>query len=119
MLSLVIQALKRSVMFLCTPFANRCLIHSDWAFEITWHAHQPDGIHPAQIHLITAVSVIKRLRLYKFTLWGRDLVSAVLSERVRIIKVFLKRKYENFVGHRKLSDCTHFRGSLISRFSRL
>ena len=38
MLSLVIQALKRSVMFLCTPFANRCLIHSDWAFEITWHS---------------------------------------------------------------------------------
>ena len=45
-------------------------------------AHQPDGIHPVQIHLIgirdspdhrTAVSVIKRLSLYEFTLWGRDL----------------------------------------------
>ena len=35
MLSLVIQALKRSVMFLCAPFANRCLINSDWAIEIT------------------------------------------------------------------------------------
>ena len=37
MLSAVIQALKKSVMFLCTPFANRCLIYSDWAFEMTLH----------------------------------------------------------------------------------
>ena len=42
------------------------------------------GIFPVQIHLIgirihliTAVSVIKRLSLYEFTLWGRDLVSVV------------------------------------------
>ena len=28
----------KSVMFFCTPFANRCLIHSDWAFEITLHS---------------------------------------------------------------------------------
>ena len=27
MLSAVIQALKKSVMFLCTPFENRCLIY--------------------------------------------------------------------------------------------
>ena len=38
MLSVVIQALKTSVMFLCTPFENRCLIYSDWAFEITLHS---------------------------------------------------------------------------------
>ena len=38
MLSVVIQALKKSVMFLCTPFANRCLIYSDWAFEVTLHS---------------------------------------------------------------------------------
>ena len=37
MLSVVFQALKKSVMFLCTPFENRCLIYSDWAFEITLH----------------------------------------------------------------------------------
>ena len=37
MLSVVIQALKKSVMVLCTPFENRCLIYSDWAFEITLH----------------------------------------------------------------------------------
>ena len=30
-----------------------------------------------QIHLITAVSVIKRLSSYEFTFWGRDLVSVV------------------------------------------
>ena len=35
MLSVIIQALNKSVMFLCTPFANRCLIYSDWTFEIT------------------------------------------------------------------------------------
>ena len=38
MLSVVIQALKKSVMFLCTPFVNRCLIYSDWAFEISLHS---------------------------------------------------------------------------------
>ena len=35
MLSVIIQALNKSVLFLCTPFANRCLIYSDWTFEIT------------------------------------------------------------------------------------
>ena len=38
MLSVVIQALKKSVMVLCTLFENRCLIYSDWAFEITLHS---------------------------------------------------------------------------------
>ena len=38
MLSVVIQALKKSVMFLCTPIANRCLIYNDWAFEIALHS---------------------------------------------------------------------------------
>ena len=38
MVSVVIQALKKSVMFLCTPFANRCLIYSDRAFEVTLHS---------------------------------------------------------------------------------
>ena len=47
-----------------------------------------DEIHPVQIHLIgihliTVVSVIKRLSLYEFTLWGRDLLSVV-----RIIEGF-------------------------------
>ena len=32
-------------MFLCTPFENRCLIYSDWAFEITLHSSsaRPDS----------------------------------------------------------------------------
>ena len=39
MLSLVIRlSLKKLVMFLCVPLANRCLIYSDWAFEITLHS---------------------------------------------------------------------------------
>ena len=38
MLSVVIQALKKSVKFLCAAFANRCLIYSDWGFEITLHS---------------------------------------------------------------------------------
>ena len=38
MLAVVIQDLKKSVTFLCTPFANRCLIYSDWAFEVTLHS---------------------------------------------------------------------------------
>ena len=36
--SVVIQDLKKSVTFLCTTFANRCLIYSDWAFEVTLHS---------------------------------------------------------------------------------
>ena len=32
MLSVVIETFKKSVMFLCTPFANRWFEHSDWAF---------------------------------------------------------------------------------------
>ena len=52
MLSLVIQALKKSVMFLFSPFANSCLIYSDWALKSPCIAHQPDGIHPVQIRLI-------------------------------------------------------------------
>ena len=38
MLSVVIQDLKKSVTFLCTTFANRYLIYSDWAFEVTLHS---------------------------------------------------------------------------------
>ena len=47
------------------------------------------------IDLITAVSVIKRLSLYEFTLYGQDLVSIV-----RIIEgfFFLKKIYESFAG---------------------
>ena len=40
-------------------------------------------------HLITVISVIKRLTLYEFTLWGRDFVSVL--EKVGIMEVFLKK----------------------------
>ena len=68
--SVVIQALKKLVMFFCTPFSNRRLIYSDRVLKSPCNAHQPDAIHPVQIHLITAVSVTKRLSLYEFTLWS-------------------------------------------------
>ena len=29
----VVEAFKKSVLFLCTPFANRCLVYSDWALH--------------------------------------------------------------------------------------
>ena len=52
MLPVVNQALKKSVMFLCTPFANLCLIYSDGLLKSPYIAHQPDWIHAVQIHLI-------------------------------------------------------------------
>ena len=52
MLSVVIQAFKKLVMFLCTPFVNRRLTYSDGLLKSPCIAYQPDGIHPVQIHLI-------------------------------------------------------------------
>ena len=41
MLSVVIEAFKKSVMFLCAPFANRCLVYSDWAlYHLAWLTSQ-------------------------------------------------------------------------------
>ena len=51
------------------------------------------------IHLIITASVIKRLSLYEFTLWGQDLVSVVpIRESPYYRGSFLKKIYENFVG---------------------
>ena len=55
------------------------------------------------------MSVIKRLSLYEFTLWGQDLVSVV-----RIIEVFLKKIYENFVG---VLETVRYRGVRIREVS--
>ena len=52
MLSVVIQALKKSALFLCTPFANRRLIYSDGLLNSPYVAHLPDRTHSVQIHLI-------------------------------------------------------------------
>ena len=52
-----------------------------------------------QIHLIAGVSVIERLRVCEFTLWGRDLVAVVsVRESPYYRGFFLKKIYENFVG---------------------
>ena len=105
MLSLVIRALKKLVMFLCVPFANRCLIYSDWAFEITLHSSSarrdsPCADSPYRDSGFTwSPQCPKRLNLYEFTLWGRDLVSVVrIRESPYYGGVFLKKIYENFVG---------------------
>ena len=53
MLYFVIEAFKKSVMFLCIPLTNRNVgMSSDWAFEITLHSSSArlEGIHPVQIH---------------------------------------------------------------------
>ena len=52
MLSVVIQALKKSVMFLCTLFEIVVGYTATGLLKSPCIAHQPDGIHPVQIHLI-------------------------------------------------------------------
>ena len=77
-------------MFLCTPFPNFCLIYSDWAFEITFHSGFTLRRFTSLgfgIHLITALSIRKRLSLYEFTLWGRDLVSVVRIRETKYYRV--------------------------------
>ena len=80
MLSVVIQALKKPVMFLCTHFANRCLIYSDWAFEITLHSSSARRDSPCANHLIgirDSAPDHRSFRNDECTPWGRDLVSVV------------------------------------------
>ena len=69
-----------------------CLVYSDWAFEATLHSSSArlDGIYSGQIHLIAGVSVIERLRLCEFTLWGRDLVSVVRIRESPYYRGFFK-----------------------------
>ena len=106
MLSVVIEAFKKFVMFLCTHLQINCFVYGDWAFEVTLHSPSArlGGIYPVQIHLIgihliTTASITKRLSLYKVTLWGPDLVSDVRSRESPYYRgSFLKKIYENFVG---------------------
>ena len=117
LLSVVIEAFKKWVMFLCTPFANHCW-YTATGLYITLHSPSArlDSIHPMQIHLIgirdsgfgihliTTVSVTKRLSLYEFTLLGRDLVSVVRTQREYVLQSFFERKYVRILlGHQKLS----------------
>ena len=104
MLSVVIEAFKKLVMFLCTSFCKLIVWYTaTGVLKSPCIAHQADQMGFALckftrlgygIHLITTASVIKRyLSLYEFTLWGQDLVSIV-----RIRESILKKIYENFVG---------------------
>ena len=50
-------------------------------------------------HLITVVSVIKRLSLYEITLWGRDFVSVVRIRENRYYGGFFKKlNISEFLG---------------------
>ena len=49
-------------------------------------------------HLITVVSVIKRLSLYEITLWGRDFVSVVRIRKSRYYGGFFKENIWEFLG---------------------
>ena len=76
MLSVVIEAFKKSVMFLCTPFANRCLVYSDWALyhlaQLTSQIRRDSPCTDSPDH-----RSVRNKSLYEFTLWGRDLVSVL------------------------------------------
>ena len=73
-----------------------CLAYSHWAFKVILHSlsARPDGIYPAQIHLIGIQGSADHYSIhnkevkfiYEFTLWGRDLQ-----------RFCLKKIYENFV----------------------
>ena len=78
---------------------------------ITLHSSSArlEGIHPVHIqligdsgfgiHLITAVSVIKRLILYEFTLWGQDSTSVIRIRESPYYRAFL-RKYMTILSRR-------------------
>ena len=111
MLSAVIQALKKSVMFLCKPFAKRCFIYSDWVFETTLHsssarqdlpcADSPDRDSGPDYRSVRNKEV-KFIWIY--SLGPRFSVPLSVLERVRIIEGFFSRKYEGILwGLWKLS----------------
>ena len=77
MLSVVIQALKKVGYVPLYTFRKSLFDIERLGFWITLHSSSARRDSPVQIHLITAESVMKRLSLYEFTLWGRDLVSVV------------------------------------------
>ena len=107
------QLLKPSKSWLCSSVHLLQIVV--WYFTatglyITLHSSSArlrvDGIHPVQIHLIgirdwlliTAVSIIKRLSLYKFTLEPRFSVHCLYQRESVLWRVFFKKLYENFVA---------------------
>ena len=113
--SCYLQLLKPSKSWLCSSvhlLQINCLVYGDWAFEVTLHSSSArlDGIYPVQIHLITTASVIKRLSLYEFTLWGQDLVSVVrIRESPYYRGYFLQKKYENHCAKKVIFTACHSR----------
>ena len=58
-----------------------------YIFRFTWLGFR--------VHLISAVSVIKRLSLCEFTLWGRDLVSVVCIRKSPYYTIIIIRTLSN------------------------
>ena len=100
MLSVVIQALKKSVMFLCTPFANRCWIYSDLAFEITLHSTSARQDSPCADSPDHRSVRNKEAYMNILSLWGRDFVSVVHIRESLFYRGFFLKKIlnENFFG---------------------
>ena len=118
-------------MFLCTSFCKLIVWHTaTGVLKSPCIAHQADqmGFTLCKftrlgygIHLIPTASIIKRLSLYEFTLWGQDLESVVrIRESPYYRGSFLKKIYENFVGTletvRNIQRCLYQRGVCTERF---
>ena len=77
-------------MFLCTPFANRCLIYSNRALEVTLHSSSARRDSPradSPDHRSVRNKEIKLIRIYY--LGPRFSIRCpYLLEQVRIIEVF-------------------------------
>ena len=119
-LSVVIETFKNSFMFPCTPFANRCLVYSDWALYDFYQlaqlirqtrrdshcADSPDRDSGFTRSLQCPKKEVKFIRIY--SLWPR------FSVRCPYYREFFQIKYMRILsGHWKLSvieRCPYQRG---------
>ena len=88
-------------MFLCTPFANRCLMHSDRAFEITLHSSSARRDSPcadSRDHRSVVNKEVKFIGIYSL---GRNLASVVRIRESPYDRGFFYMRILS--GHWKLS----------------
>ena len=106
MLSVVIETFKKSVMLLCAPFANRCLVQSDWALyhlaQLTSqtrrdspYAESPDRDSGSPDHRSVRNKEVKFIRIYSL---GPIFSVRCPYQRESVIQteVFLMKIYEIF-----------------------
>ena len=111
MLYVVIEAFKKLVMFLCTPFANCCLVlYSDWALyhlaqlisQTTCRWDSPSADSPdrdsglAPDHRSVHNKEVKFIQIY--SLEPRFSVHCLYQRESVLWRVFFKKLYENFVA---------------------